>query len=462
MNNFYSIKYPIMIIFLAVITLVSCQPTNNESTNKITLPVWTTESDPATIAIMEDIGKQLTSEFEYIDKVEVLSVKWSDLSVKLQHAFEAGQMPGVTHLEPFYTSYFVEKGLLIELDDLVQKIGEQDILEGVRKTAFFKGHYYGIPQHYGVTPLGARIDILEENGLKIPETWDEMLAIAKALTKPEEGKYGIYFPGGGRFFVDTIFYSALASNGGSAYTEDGQPNLDNQQVVETLTYLKELIKYSPPDWSTAAYLDAFPRMMRGEVAMTTFTAGRAAKIFDESWLPEQGSSASDIFISFVPPHGPSGTSGLAPIDCEPFVVINQEQNKGTTLEQGVIIEAASKRYLELLYQKENYLALLKTVPLHLMPIFKSLEAEYSSIDFIQRWPDWYKTSVDMMANKQVSPYFATHEKELAIPYLYDLYSHKVISKMVISVLLAEAEPKEAAKIAQEQALAIALQYDSPT
>ena len=464
-------KYIIGLFIISIIGLISYQLTAyykkntytgsniSSNKNKITLSVWTTESDPKSIAVMEDIGKQLNAEFEYIDKVEVSSIKWSDLSAKLQNAFEAGQMPGVTHLEPFYTSSFVQKGLLLPVDDLVNKLGEQDIHEGVRKIAFFNGHYYGIPQHYGVTPLGARLDLVK----KIPQTWDEMLATAKALTKPAEHKYGIFFPGNDRFFVDTIFFSTLASNGGSAYTEDGKPNLDNKQVIETLAYLKELIKYAPPDWTTSNFLDAFPRMVSGEIAMTTFTAGRAIKIFDETWPATQATSAPNTFVQFLSPHGPSGTTGMAPIDCEPFVVVNQKMNKGTSLEKGAIIEAASKRYVELLYQKDNYLALLNTVPLHLMPIFKSLEPEYANFDFVKRWPVWHQASVDMMINKQVSPYFATHEKELAIPYLYDLYSQKVITDMVISVLLGQAEPAAAAKTAQEKAIAIAKQYEpAPT
>jgi len=440
------------VLLVLILAILGCakQPSN------LVLKVWTTESDPATLKVMEEIGDELVQSEPEIDEVEVVAVPWSDLSVKLQQGFQTGSLPGVTHLEPFFTKAFVDRDLLIPLDSLVQELGPQDIQEAVRDVAKFDGHYWGIPQHFGVSFMAYREDLLARMGVRVPGTWAEFRDASSKL-----GSGGlptpVYFPGGDRFFIDAIFFEALASNGGHAYI-NGLPNFDSPEAVETLAYLKNLVATAPTEtWPSATYVEGFPRMVRGEVGFNLFVGGRATKSFAEQWT-DQEMAADRIFLPFEPPVGPHGSQGYSSVDCEPFVVINQAKNSGSSAEEGPALENASLAYLRLLYRKDNYLRLMKSVPIQLIPIFKSMAAQYSQTPFVQRWKPWYDQAISMVEARRVNPYFTTSSEDLEIPYLFDLYGSRVITNMVASVMAGDRSAKEAAKIAQRKALAIAEEY----
>lgn len=445
---------------LAAILLVAgwgCResPQGQTASKVDALRVWTTESDPETLRVMEDVGRQLTSASPQVRRVEVLSVKWSELNVKLQQAFEAGQMPAVTHLEPFFTRFFVDKDLLIPLDDVVQKLGEKDILPAVQRVAYFNGHYYGICQHFGVSFIACRKDLLDKSGIALPKTWQDMLAAAEKLTKP--GQYGIYFPGGDRFFVDAIFFEVLASNGGHAFDSNGKPDLDNARVIQSLEYMAKLVRFAPPDWQNATYVEGFPKMVRGNVAINLFVGARATKTFDDEWKDRE-KPPNVIFMPLEPPHGPGGRAGTTSVDCEPFVLINQKKNKGLSASDATTIEAAGRLYLELLYRRDNYMKLMRSAPIQLIPIFRSMQDEYAQDPFIKRWRPWYDQAVRMIEQGRANPYFTTNLPELSIPYLFELYGEKVITEMVSDVLTGGKSPGDAARLAQKRALQIADRY----
>ena len=47
----------------------------------------------------------------------------------------------------------------------------------------FEGENYAFPSEGDTAWLWTRKDLLEEKGLKVPETWDDYLEVAKALTR---------------------------------------------------------------------------------------------------------------------------------------------------------------------------------------------------------------------------------------------------------------------------------------
>lgn len=431
---------------------VGCRPRPEGRPSRVTLHVWTTESDRATLDVMEDVGRQLVKSDPNVERVAVTSVRWSDLNVKIQQAYEARRLPAITHLEPFFTRTFVTRKLLLPLDDVVADIGETNIEKAVRREAWFDGHYYGIPQHIGVSFMVYRKDLLDAAGVAVPTTWDEMISTCQRLTEPAQKRYPVYFPGGDRFFVDAIFFETLASNGGRAYHDDGTPDLDNPRVVETLEYMKRLISCtSPDDWQSATYVSGFQKLIRGDVTFVLFAGARATKDFANDWHPSvPGIKASDVFLPMPPPRGPHGKTGISSIDSEPFVLVDPRRNGGTEAESRAV-EAAGKQYLRLLFRHDNYLKLVRSVPIQLLPIFTSLSEEYGRDPSVQEWHLWYDQALTMIRERRANPYFVTRPEELAIPYLYNLYSDQVITGMVLSVLTGERTVAEAAQRAQEQA-----------
>jgi ABC-type glycerol-3-phosphate transport system substrate-binding protein len=146
------------------------------------LQVWHTEVEPQTVKTIQE-----TSIAEFEAKFPGFKIKqqplgWGDLNTKLLASLAAGSPPDLTHLNPFMTASLYTKGLLRPMDELVRALGEKDIHEATLKLQFFDGKYYGVTHAMGATYFAERRDLREAKGLKAPETYDDMLKVAAALT----------------------------------------------------------------------------------------------------------------------------------------------------------------------------------------------------------------------------------------------------------------------------------------
>lgn len=103
---------------------------------------------------------------------------------------------------------------------------------------------YGLPMEFNIE-MGAmlvNLNILNENGLEIPTTWDEMIASAKEATVIDGEEYQVK----GFDFVnwDSVSYvmtSIILSNGGQYQNEDGTFNFTSDEAKEAFTVLSDLV-----------------------------------------------------------------------------------------------------------------------------------------------------------------------------------------------------------------------------
>ena len=121
--------------------------------------------------------------------------------------------------------------------------GKDDIMPAVLANGTYEGHVYGLG--YSVTPyvFAYRIDLLEEAGIEVPATWEELADAAKELTKVNENGEvefsGFCYPqtGGNLVELDVFVYG----NGGQ-YIVDGEPAFaDNEKIAEAVNFLSELL-----------------------------------------------------------------------------------------------------------------------------------------------------------------------------------------------------------------------------
>ena len=144
--------------------------------------------------------------------------------------------------------------------------GKGDIMPAVLANGTYKDHIYGLG--YSVTPFvfAYRIDLLEEAGIEVPTTWEELADAARELTKYNDmGEVefsGFAFPttGGNLVELDVFVYG----NGG-AYIEDGEPVFeDNEKIAEALEFLKELL----PEVNLTYSANEVNPFVSGSAAMT--------------------------------------------------------------------------------------------------------------------------------------------------------------------------------------------------
>lgn len=430
----------VILVGFLVMGLVCCQ--KGEEKQKL-IRIWETETDPGASRVLNEIAREFEKLHPNI-KIEIEAISWGELSKKLTAALSAGDVPDITHLQPFMVASMQSKGLLAPIDDLIEAIGKDDIYDSVESLQLFGGHYYGIAYAIGTTYFSYRKDWAKEKGLEVPKTWSEYIEFIKALTEDIDGdgnidRYGVILPGGSPFFVDQLTAELVASNNGRLFDKNWRPTLTEKEVIEVLDFWQKMVKFAPPDWTSEGYVDQFRTFATGKGATVPVTYARASKQIDKD-APEKLNNP-DVFAVMPQPIGPSGKKSYATIDCEPWAVMASSK---------VIDEA--KEFLKFLYKKENYLRFCTQVPIHLTPIRPSVAEsdEYKNNDFLKKWEPWLDASLTMIKEQRVRPILLVEEDDKEIPFLMELQGSRIITDMVLAVTMEGKTPGEAAKEAQEK------------
>ena len=145
--------------------------------------------------------------------------------------------------------------------------GKDDIMPAVLANGTYEGKVYGLA--YSVTPyvFAYRIDLLDEAGIQVPTTWEELAQAARALTvKDAQGAVsfsGFCYPqtGGNLVELDVFVYG----NGGRYISEDSLPTFeDNEHIKQALAFLRDLL----PDVNMTYSSNEVNPFVAGKAAMT--------------------------------------------------------------------------------------------------------------------------------------------------------------------------------------------------
>ena len=127
----------------------------------------------------------------------MITVPFSDLYNKLLTDFATGTNSyDAAVFAPQWMGDFIEPGYLEDLTDRVkadQALKWDDVAPFFRDfSASYKGKVYTIPLDGDFQMVYYRTDLLKEAGMEPPKTWDDYLAIAKALQRqgPERRRQG--------------------------------------------------------------------------------------------------------------------------------------------------------------------------------------------------------------------------------------------------------------------------------
>ena len=86
----------------------------------------------------------------------------------------------IINMDTIYTPEFAEAGWMTEMTGANKEDALDDVLPGPADSVTWKGKVYGIPTNTNVQLLWYRKDLVPTP----PETWDEMIDMAKKLPKP--------------------------------------------------------------------------------------------------------------------------------------------------------------------------------------------------------------------------------------------------------------------------------------
>ncbi len=171
---------------------------------------------------------------------------YDDLFQKLQTAITGGQAPDMAVAYPNQVAEYQQANVIIPLDDYVksQKYGlpkddYADILQAYRYDNFYPGNdnkMLSFPFTKSIELMYYNADALKAAGVDVPQTWDDFLKAAKAVTKGDMKGYAIGVE-------PSLFANMVFSRGGQEISDDQKKWVfNNQQGVDSLAFFQQIIK----------------------------------------------------------------------------------------------------------------------------------------------------------------------------------------------------------------------------
>jgi multiple sugar transport system substrate-binding protein len=186
--------------------------------------------------------------------VQLEPIAGSDYYERLFTEIDAGAAPDIIQIGDDAVPQFVNKGALLDLTAFSTgkyPLDASIYLPGLLAPGQYKGKQYLLPKDYSSLAVYYNKKLFDKYQVPYPKdgwTWADFLKTAQALTKPEDGVYGVQLPGawtGG-------FEYWIAAAGGSLIDKDGKNFVgyfDSAATAKAVQFYADLYnkyKVAPP------------------------------------------------------------------------------------------------------------------------------------------------------------------------------------------------------------------------
>ncbi|MBL1229768.1 extracellular solute-binding protein [Enterococcus sp. BWB1-3] len=233
------------ILAVASISLVACG--NNSSDNgkdetdfngkTLKLGVWGgNESEEKSL-------KSLITDFEEETGAKVSLKTYTDYNTQIQTDLIGKTAPDAFYVDSSYFPFLVSKKALAPLDK--EGFSADKYYENLINSFSDDGNLYAIPKDFSTLALYKNTGIFEEVGVdpdSVPGSYEELIDWLPGFQKKLDEKYGEGKVKAMSYTAElSRAYHLAARDGAEPIMEDGMPNLEDENVVNNLSILKELI-----------------------------------------------------------------------------------------------------------------------------------------------------------------------------------------------------------------------------
>lgn len=209
-------------------------------------------------------------------KVEVNAIPWINLHEKIiadlaarTGTYDVIFIPGLWALE-FIEADFIEPLNKYWNNPDLPKFDIEAYPQSVVNLLSKNGNIYWIPHHGTTQILFYRKDLLQAEGLRPPETYDELFKIAAKFTNNPKypGVYGFGTTAKQGEFASSTWSTWLWSWGGDYFDENWNPIFNDATGVASLeAYAEAVNKFAPPDAPNWGNEEAGAAFQQGRLAM---------------------------------------------------------------------------------------------------------------------------------------------------------------------------------------------------
>ncbi|MDA3731909.1 sugar ABC transporter substrate-binding protein [Niameybacter massiliensis] len=310
---------------------------------------------------LENIQKAADKFMEEHEKVniKIKTFSWNDFYLKWTTGLASGNVPDMSTGLPGQVAEMINAEALLPINDLIDDIGRDKFSAKALEEGTVDGNEYSIPLYSHAQVMWIRKDLLEENNLSVPKTWDEFYNTAKALTK--DGIYGCSFPSGSTDFQATNFLNFYVKSGGGSLLKsvDGklQADLTSPLAIDGINFwLKVYRDCSPKDSISYDVLKQ----------ATLYYQGKTAFDFNSGFQISGVATNSPDLLQYV--------------DAYPIPKINEnDPDYGiTTANQPMVIwkntkyPEICKEFMKTLYEEDAYINFLHATPVGMLPAISGI------------------------------------------------------------------------------------------
>ncbi|MGG1518682.1 ABC transporter substrate-binding protein [Paenibacillus oryzisoli] len=261
---------------------------------KVTLQFWHSLSGK-TGEYMQAMIDRFNSSHPNIQVVGTFQGGYDETATKLQQSFAANTAPDVTMLERAYVQQFADADVLADLTSFLKNssMSKDDFIPGLMGHSVFNNKLVSLPLNRSTPIFFLNKDLLDEKGLSVPTTWDELKKVANALVVKENGETKRY---GLTMVHDSWYPIAFIAQAGGTFFNDKSTSLgfiDNGIGLKVFSFLKDM-------QSTGA-LYYPPSQNSGTVANQMFQDGKAGMLFQSTGqIGAMANSKFKVVTAFMP------------------------------------------------------------------------------------------------------------------------------------------------------------------
>jgi multiple sugar transport system substrate-binding protein len=356
--------------------------------------------------------------------VEIEIVPWPRMYEKWATALAARTLPDVAVALPDNYMGMWLAGASLPLDDVVQAMGGDSVfLPGVLdKNVRYQGKTIAILHYLHSTILIYRKDLLDEKGLKAPDTWEDLLKVCTALTdKPNRYGFQQFWSPQDVTGITWTLWPIMQSNQATFFDKDFNVTFNRPATVEAVKYIMQIQNQcsSPSAIELQKNKDQWDLLGGGKTAMHLDT------IFSLFIVDRDNPALGKKLAAWYPPkHKQIGwletPTSLALL-------------KGKNPEGG-------KRWIRFLLEEKRYISFLHTIPGGQLPVTvaASKSQDFWSHPFIQA----HRKEVEIMLEGARDGHF-TGMRWGINPYFTVVHNTNILANM-FQRLVAEKIPVEQA------------------
>jgi ABC-type glycerol-3-phosphate transport system substrate-binding protein len=268
----------------------------------------------AACAFQNDVPlKSLSAGFEAWKSATDAMAECGNFTAELDQEFESKQAtafaanPSLYHIGGVSNGSItplMNDGSIRPLDDLVAKYGQNLNPNQLIKV---DGQTMAIAMMVNTQHLLYRKDILEELGIAVPTTWDEVLAAAEAIKASGKVQYPLGATMKAGWNLGQDFNNMFLGYGGQFLNADGTPSVNTEAGVKALEMMKALTAYMDPEYLTSDSTYVQQQFQQGKIAMANLWGSRAGAMDDAAESQVVGKVATAAAPLAMPGGAPATT-----------------------------------------------------------------------------------------------------------------------------------------------------------